>query len=51
MLERFYIYKAARNKSMLNEQCAADSNVLFDIIINRDKDKLGNGEVGRTENQ
>jgi hypothetical protein len=49
--ERLYIYKAARNKSILNEQYATDSNVLLNIIINRDKNKLCNTEVGKTETQ
>jgi hypothetical protein len=44
-LERFYIYKASKNKPILNQQCATDTNVLFDLIINRDKTKCSNKYV------
>jgi hypothetical protein len=41
-LERFYICKTRKNKSILNEQYATDINVLFDLIINSDKTKCSN---------
>jgi hypothetical protein len=41
-VERFYIYKASKNKPILNEQYATDTNVLFDLVINRDKTKCSN---------
>jgi hypothetical protein len=40
ILERFYIYKASKSQIIINEQYATDSNVLFDLIINRDKNKM-----------
>jgi hypothetical protein len=39
-LERFYIYKASKSQIIINEQYAFDSDVLFDLIINRDKNKI-----------
>jgi hypothetical protein len=41
-LEIFYIYKASKNKPILSEQYATDSNALFDLIINGDKTKCIN---------
>jgi hypothetical protein len=40
--ERFYIYKACKNKPILNERYGTDTNVLFDSIINIDKNKCSN---------
>jgi hypothetical protein len=40
ILERFYIYKARKSQIIINEHYAIDSNVLFDLIINRDKNKI-----------
>jgi hypothetical protein len=50
-LERFYIYKASKNKPILNEQYTTDTSILFDLIINGDKTKYSNKEVGKTETQ
>jgi hypothetical protein len=41
-LERFYVYKASKNKPILNEQYATDTNLLFDLIISGDKTKCSN---------
>jgi hypothetical protein len=40
VLERFYIYKASKSQIIINEQYATDSNVLFGLIINRDKNRM-----------
>jgi hypothetical protein len=40
VLERFYIYKASKSQIVINEQYSTDSNVPFDLIINRDKNKM-----------
>jgi hypothetical protein len=40
VLERFYIYKPSKSQIVINEQYATDANVLFDLIINRDKNKM-----------
>jgi hypothetical protein len=36
-LERFFIYKTSGCKPTMNEQFTTDSNVLFDLIVERDR--------------
>jgi hypothetical protein len=45
VLWSFYIYKARRIKPKLNKQNVTDTNVLFNLIINRDKAKRSNEQV------
>jgi hypothetical protein len=42
IVERFHIYKVSKNKPKLNEQYATDTNMLFFLIIKRDKTKCIN---------
>jgi hypothetical protein len=51
ILERFYIYKATRSKIILNEQHVIDPNVLFDVIIDKDKDMPISRNDGITDYQ
>jgi hypothetical protein len=36
-LERFFIYQSSKSNPMMNEQLTTDSNVLFDLIVSRDR--------------
>jgi hypothetical protein len=45
VLESFYIYRASKTKPILNKQNVTDTNVLFNLIINRDKAKRSNEQV------
>jgi hypothetical protein len=37
VLERFYIYKASREKHIVNEQYITDQNVLFELLLKHRK--------------
>jgi hypothetical protein len=37
VLERFYIYKASREKHIMNEQYITDQNVLFELLLKHRK--------------
>lgn len=39
-LEKFPIYKTSKTLNFINEQNTHDSNLLFDLIINRNKVKF-----------
>jgi hypothetical protein len=36
-LERLFIYKTSKSKLKMNEQFTTDSNVLFDVIVKRNR--------------
>jgi hypothetical protein len=40
VLERFYIYKAAKHKPIMNECFVSDSNILFDLVTGKDTGKM-----------
>jgi hypothetical protein len=49
-LERFFIYKTSKSKPMINEQFKTNSNVLFDLIIERETDKTKMNRLVRVFN-
>jgi len=37
VIERFYIYKASKQKQIMNEQYVTDQNILFEMLLKYSK--------------
>jgi hypothetical protein len=37
VIEKFYIYKANKQKQIMNEQYGTDQNILFEMLLNYSK--------------
>jgi hypothetical protein len=40
ILERFYVYKTAKYKPIMDLQFVMYSNILFDLAVDKDKDRM-----------
>jgi hypothetical protein len=40
VLERFYIYKAGKQKHIMNEQYSTEHNILFELLMKNSKQNV-----------